>query len=176
MVQFCARSAKETPRAFPVPKPSTKGVSTSTAKCWCSPPPAFLIFELVVVQNSLHLSQGDVKDERTERLDHIFEESEDTNTPPEPTTIRRAASYTDFYYVVRAQLTKDGQRRRKKKPDKKSRAWEALLLRGEDDADRNYSASEPLDQAFERQLLEESQQEYLYGSNYLEPPVHASDL
>ncbi|KID92431.1 Sec34-like protein [Metarhizium guizhouense ARSEF 977] len=112
-------------------------------------------------ESLLQQPNGDVKDERTERLDHVFEELEDTNTPPEPTIIRRAASYTDFYYVVRAQLTKDGQRRRKKKPDKKNRAWEALLLRGEDDADRNYSASEPLDQAFERQLLEESQQEYL---------------
>ncbi|KAG8426627.1 Golgi transport complex subunit 3 [Metarhizium acridum] len=112
-------------------------------------------------ESLLRQPNGDVKDERTERLDDVFEELEDTNTPPEPTVIRRAASYTDFYYVVRAQLTKDGQLRRKKKTGKKNRAWEALLLRGEDDADRNYSASEPLDQAFERQLLEESQQEYL---------------
>ncbi|TWU78187.1 hypothetical protein ED733_007758 [Metarhizium rileyi] len=107
------------------------------------------------------LLQGDVKGEQLERLDNVFERPEDTDSPPEPTVVRRAASYSDFYQVVRAQLTKDGHLRRKKKPGKRDRAWEALLLRVGDSADREYSAPEPLDNASERQLLVESQQEYL---------------
>jgi hypothetical protein len=93
-------------------------------------------------------------------LENVFEEPEDTNTPPEPTIIRRAASYSDFYHVVRAQLTKDGQLRRKKKPSKKDRAWEALMLRGGDSAGQSRLGAEPLDEMFEKQFWEESQQEY----------------
>ncbi|KHO01012.1 Sec34-like family protein [Metarhizium album ARSEF 1941] len=162
VVQLCARSIEEACCTGSLPKSPTKGVSSSAAKCWCSLPAHVLVVELVVVhQNSLQLSQGDVKEERTGRLENVFEEPEDSDTPPEPTVIRRAASYTDFYHVFRAQLTKDGQLRRKKKPDKKDKAWEVLLLAGGDEPDQKYSTPEPLDQAFEKRLLEESQLEYL---------------
>lgn len=102
--------------------------------------------------------------EQTERLENVFEEPEDTKSPPEPTIIRRAASYSDFYHVVRAQLTKDGQLRRKKRSNKKERAWDALMLREGDTPDNKYAVPPPLEEDFEKQLLEESQQEYLYES------------
>lgn len=105
-----------------------------------------------------------MKTEPVERLDNVFEELEDTNDPPEPTIVRRAASYSDFYHVVQAQLAKDGQLRRKKRPTKTDRTWEALMLKAGDEVDQRYKVPEPLDEAFENQLIEDSQQEYLYGT------------
>lgn len=96
-------------------------------------------------------------------MEDVFEEIENTNTPPEATVLRRAASYSDFYRVVKAQLSKDGTLKRKKKINKKDRSLEALMLGHEAD---KASLQEPglvsLD-SFDDQLLEDSQQEYMYA-------------
>ncbi|KND93008.1 Conserved oligomeric Golgi complex subunit 3 [Tolypocladium ophioglossoides CBS 100239] len=102
-------------------------------------------------------------DDVPEPLENVFEEIEDTNTPPEPTLTRRAASYSDFYHVVRAQLARDGDvRKKKKKGIRADRTWEALMLRDEPPAAREHDAWDTIpSDAFEDQLLEASQQKYL---------------
>jgi hypothetical protein len=92
-------------------------------------------------------------------LPNVYEDIEDTDTPPEPTVLRRASSYSDFYRVVKEQLSKDA-RPQSKKIDKKTRAWEALLL-----PDSSYDVDTHEMSRFEsydRQLLNSSQQGYLY--------------
>lgn len=92
-----------------------------------------------------------------EALDEIFEEIEDTNTPPEATVLRRAKSYSDFYHVVRAQLAKDEQKKRRKR--RKDKSWDALDVAAQVN-DPSLSCRPVLDHCDE-QLLEASQQEYL---------------
>ena len=84
--------------------------------------------------------------------------------PPEPTLTKRAASYSDFYRVVRAQLAKDG-RARKTQAGARGRSREALMLpeasaaslRDEDGLD----APPAGDDAVGERLLHASQQGYL---------------
>ncbi|KAJ4235614.1 Golgi transport complex subunit 3 [Fusarium solani] len=91
-------------------------------------------------------------------MPNVYEEIENTNTPPEPTVIRRASSYSDLYRVAQEQLSKDG-RPRHKKTDKNNRAWEALLL---PDSSVEAELHEPKGlESYDEQLLDASQQEYL---------------
>lgn len=99
---------------------------------------------------------------QTGRLDNVYEESDDSDSPPEPTLTRRAASYSDFYHVARAQLAKDGQLRRKKKPGKKDRTWEALALQAEKNLDSAFRVPDLHGNEIDHKLLEDSQQDYLY--------------
>ncbi|KAK5995676.1 Conserved oligomeric Golgi complex subunit 3 [Cladobotryum mycophilum] len=97
-----------------------------------------------------------------ESLDHVLEEAEDPNTPPEPTLIRRAASYSDFYHVVKAQLSKGSQTKSHKKIDKRDRGWDALALFECNGKALVYDDKPALPtDSLDSQLLEESQQEYL---------------
>lgn len=77
--------------------------------------------------------------------------------------IRRAASYSDFYHVAKAQLSKDAIRKQKRRSIKKDRNWDALMLPvNKASADRHV---EVLNVAFDISgdaFLEASQQEYLY--------------
>ncbi|KAM5352018.1 hypothetical protein ACJ41O_004741 [Fusarium nematophilum] len=91
-------------------------------------------------------------------LPNVYEEIENTDTPPEPTILRRASSYSDFYRIVREQLPKGGRPRRDK-IDKNNRAWEALLLPG---SGVETEQLEPKGvNSYDEQLLDASQQEYL---------------
>ncbi|KAK2590743.1 Golgi transport complex subunit 3 [Conoideocrella luteorostrata] len=115
-------------------------------------------------ESLLQQPNGDVTSNvQTERLDSVFEEPDDANNPPEPTIVRRAASYSDFYHVVRAQLAKEGTSNRKKKSSKKERSWEALALQGEENpATKSLVAdSGGNENELDNQLLEDAQQEYL---------------
>lgn len=96
------------------------------------------------------------------RLDNAYEEQQCSDSPPEPTLVRRAASYSDFYHVVRAQLVKDGQLRCKKKPGKKNTSWEALALQTE--KSHNSTPRSPAIRGTEDddELLKDAQQEYMY--------------
>ena len=98
----------------------------------------------------------------TQPLGNVAEDVEDINSPPAASLSRRAASYSDFYEVVKAQLHDDGRQRRAKKPSRKDRSWEALMLGG------NASKSASIDHgvvtaqdSYDDQLLEGSQREYL---------------
>ncbi|KAJ3524119.1 hypothetical protein NM208_g12179 [Fusarium decemcellulare] len=91
-------------------------------------------------------------------MPNVYEEIENTNTPPEPTVIRRASSYSDFYRIIQQQLPKEG-RPRQQKVDKNNRAWEALLLA---DTGVEVATEEPKGlESYDDQLLKSSQQEYL---------------
>ncbi|KAJ6441155.1 Sec34-like family protein [Purpureocillium lavendulum] len=106
-------------------------------------------------------------DDAPKPLENVYEELEDKNTPPEPTLVKRAASYSDFYHVVTAQLAKDRQARRARKGCTRNRAWEALTLCAEAPATRGDAAAAaaaaafPRDESYESELLEASQQDYL---------------
>ncbi|KAG6037010.1 hypothetical protein E4U41_005346 [Claviceps citrina] len=109
-----------------------------------------------------------INEAQSNRLDNIYEERQDSDSPPEPTLARRAASYSDFYHVVRAQLVKDGQLRRKKKPEKKNRAWEALALQAgnvHDPTSRSPALRET--EIDNDKLLKDAQQEYMIYEDQL---------
>ncbi|OAQ92801.1 golgi complex component Cog3 [Purpureocillium lilacinum] len=108
-------------------------------------------------------------DDAPKPLENVYEELEDKNTPPEPTLTRRAASYSDFYHVVKAQLAKDRQARKPKKGSRKDRSWEALAVSREAPA---AAAEDPVDalvcdDSYEAQLLEASQQDYVLYKDQL---------
>ncbi|KAK4098699.1 Sec34-domain-containing protein [Parathielavia hyrcaniae] len=92
-------------------------------------------------------------------LPAIFEDKEDANWPPEPTLSRRAKSYSDFYDIVKAQLSSHDPRR-KRKGKRSARSWEALAI------PESVTASLPagddgVDDALDKGLLLASQQDYL---------------
>jgi hypothetical protein len=95
----------------------------------------------------------------SEPLPALFEHQED-NSPPEPTLSRRAKSYSDFYDIVKAQLSShDGKKKRRRR--RGGRSWEALAL------PESVTASLPAeeegyDEELEKELLRASQQEYLF--------------
>ncbi|KAM0525484.1 hypothetical protein ACHAPE_000189 [Trichoderma viride] len=108
------------------------------------------------------LQQPNEANNIAEILEDVLEEAEHTNDPPEPTLLRRAASYSDFYHVVRAELFKDAPRRPRRKVDRKSRNWEALTLFNEEStAYQYYQREEVSSKSLDYLLLEDSQQEYL---------------
>ncbi|KAI9147793.1 oligomeric Golgi complex subunit 3 [Paramyrothecium foliicola] len=96
-------------------------------------------------------------------LANVYEEIENTNTPPEPTLLRRPASYSDFYHVVKAQLQKEASVKRRKKAAKRDRAFEALALSIDSAVDEGFesdAAFVPVDSS-EDSFLEASQQQYV---------------
>lgn len=105
----------------------------------------------------------------TEPLKDVFEDLNDRNTPPEPTVIRRAASYSDFYHVVRSQISKDAaQRRRQRKVDRKDRGWEALMLQDGNAKAATYQKRQDTSmlQSLDGRLLEASQRDHLCDQQY----------
>ncbi|KAG5985170.1 hypothetical protein E4U55_000806 [Claviceps digitariae] len=119
-------------------------------------------------ESLLQQSNGDVKNGApVGRLDNVYEERQCPDSPPEPTLPRRAASYSDFYHVVRAQLVKDGQLRRKKKLGKKSRSWDALALQVEE-SHNSISRSPAFREAeIDDELLKDAQQDYMLYEDQL---------
>ncbi|KAI9743364.1 MAG: Golgi transport complex subunit 3 [Claussenomyces sp. TS43310] len=83
-------------------------------------------------------------------LGTLFEGASSSTTPPKATVARRAKSYTDFYHVVRAQLTKEAR-----KAGKEEREEQMLAVRagGQAEFERRYESHED-------ELLEASQEEY----------------
>lgn len=93
-------------------------------------------------------------------LEGLLEEPEASNDPPEPTLSRRAKSYSDFYHVVRAQLSKDAAKKRpKKKTKKREISMEALMItKPEYDLP---SRAAPPENPLDEQLLQASQHDFL---------------
>lgn len=102
-----------------------------------------------------------------ERIDNVFEEPEDEKSIPEPALVRRAASYSDFYHVVRAQMVKDARTKRKSKSQGRRRTWDALMLQGADDLSKFQPTSLSRNEACDGELIESAQQEYSYGKRDL---------
>lgn len=95
-----------------------------------------------------------------EPLPALFEGQEDANSPPESTLSRRAKSYSDFYEIVKAQLSDHGTKKKRKRR-RSGRGWEALAV-AESATTSLPVAEESDDDALEKELLRASQQEYLY--------------
>ncbi|KAH7029038.1 Sec34-like family-domain-containing protein [Microdochium trichocladiopsis] len=117
-------------------------------------------------RESLLQQPNGTKQFEAEPLPELFEDVETNNDPPEPTLTRRAKSYSDFYHVVRAQLSRDATAARKKRRRHKDRIAEALVLaKPEDSVDRR----EPYRfRTTGDELLEASQHEYLLYGQQLE--------
>jgi hypothetical protein len=80
----------------------------------------------------------------------LFEEPPAPKGPPEATVARRAKSYTDFYHVVRAQLTKDTKKMRH---EYRGTVTSVLDVRGGLDFEDQY-------EALEDDLLDAGQEEF----------------
>ncbi|KAI1344512.1 Sec34-like family protein [Xylariaceae sp. FL0016] len=107
-------------------------------------------------ESLLQQPNGNKQTDTIEPLDGVFEDPNTSIDPPEPTLARRAKSYSDFYHVVRAHVSKDAPRRKRRRD--KDRAFDALILKKPEDDLRCWdsAASGPLD----ADLVEASQQEY----------------
>ncbi|ORY67228.1 Sec34-like family-domain-containing protein [Pseudomassariella vexata] len=91
-------------------------------------------------------------------LEGLLEEAEISDDPPEPILSRRVKSYSDFYHVVRSQLSKDASKKQKRQ--KKDKSLEAILLEKPDNNTSGKHGSFQ-DDSFHDELLEASQQEFL---------------
>ncbi|KAK0625245.1 Sec34-like family-domain-containing protein [Bombardia bombarda] len=93
-------------------------------------------------------------------LPALFEVHEDTNSPPQATLIRRAKSYSDFYDIATAQLSKSPPSKKKRRRRQNNDTLEALAI-PENHAvlptDKEIIAHD----ALRGELLEASLQEYL---------------
>ncbi|KAI1805634.1 Sec34-domain-containing protein [Daldinia bambusicola] len=113
----------------------------------------------------LQQPNGSKQPDAVQPLEELFEEVETIIEPPEATLSRRAKSYSDFYHVVRAQLSKDAGAKKKRKKGKE-RGLEALMVERIDTfaRDRQLHRLSSLDD----ELIEASQQEYLLYQDQLE--------
>ncbi|KAI1869734.1 uncharacterized protein JN550_005715 [Neoarthrinium moseri] len=123
-------------------------------------------------ESLLQQPNGATPNEAVLPLGSLDEEPDTSNDPPEPTLSRRAKSYSDFYHVVRAQLSKDAKKKRRRK--RNDRSIEALgVEKPEDDMP---GPSEPSGEPLEAQLLEASQQEYLLYQDQLDMTERHLDI
>ncbi|KAI2616938.1 Sec34-like family protein [Hypomontagnella submonticulosa] len=116
-------------------------------------------------ESLLQQPNGSKQPDVVEPLEELFEESETSLDPPEPTLSRRAKSYSDFYHVVRAQLFKDGASKKKRRKVKE-RNLDALMV---EKLEKHTLRQElPQLESLDTQLIEASQQEYLLYRDQLE--------
>jgi hypothetical protein len=87
-----------------------------------------------------------------EALNSLLEEPSKA-APPEATVVRRAKSYTDFYHVVRAQMTKELKKQREKER-------KAIKIPGHHE---NIVGFEIEYETYEDELLDASQEEFQYA-------------
>jgi hypothetical protein len=112
---------------------------------------------IIVLANQLTY-QGNQRSDHAAPLEYLFEEPEAPTGPPEPTLLPRARSYSDFYHVVRAQLSKDAAKKKRRK--NKERGLDALLVLKPEDNIRTHK-SPLLMKSIDAELVDASQQEYL---------------
>ncbi|KAI2616716.1 Sec34-like family protein [Hypoxylon sp. NC1633] len=117
-------------------------------------------------ESLLQQPNGGKQSDAVEPLEHLFEEPETSIDPPEATLSRRAKSYSDFYHVVRAQLSKDAAAAKKKRKKAKERTLDALMTEGLQYDVRHQG--QPQLESLDGELIEASQQEYLLYRDQLE--------
>ncbi|KAK7757339.1 Golgi transport complex subunit 3 [Diatrype stigma] len=113
----------------------------------------------------LQQPNGTKQSHTPEPLEDLYEEPPGSNDPPEPTLTRRAKSYSDFYHVVRAQLSKESAKKKRRK-NNKGKTLDALLIEKPEDTIPHREA--PQLKSLDRELLETSQREYLLYQDQLE--------
>ncbi|KAL7619808.1 Golgi transport complex subunit 3 [Parahypoxylon ruwenzoriense] len=116
-------------------------------------------------ESLLQQPNGTRQSDAVEPLEELFEEPETAIDPPEATLTRRAKSYSDFYHVVRAQLSKDAAAKKRRKKAKE-RSLEALMVKGIGDEAEDQRP--PQLASLGSELIEASQQEYLVYRDQLE--------
>ncbi|KAI1099009.1 Sec34-like family protein [Jackrogersella minutella] len=110
-------------------------------------------------ESLLQQPNGSKQVDAVEQLEELLEEPETTIGPPEATLSRRAKSYSDFYHVVRAQLSKDAATAKKKRRKHKERNLDALMVEKIEKVEQNHGL--PRLDSLDGELIEASQQEYL---------------
>lgn len=106
-------------------------------------------------------------------LERLFDDPETSIGPPEPTLRPRPKSYSDFYHIVRAQLSKDkdaaktskSKTRKRRKNRGISPSLDALMITNPEDSlpipkSRSESRSPP-SRTTDAELVKSSQREYL---------------
>lgn len=118
------------------------------------------------VTDTLRIEQGTAEHANAvQPLQALFEDQDDVNAPPEPTLSRRARSYSDFYDIVKAELSSHGTKKKRKRR-RSGRSWEALAV-PESAATGLPAEEESHDDSLGKELLRASQQEFLYvGAPY----------
>ncbi|RYP92939.1 hypothetical protein DL770_000989 [Monosporascus sp. CRB-9-2] len=114
----------------------------------------------------LQQPNGSKQSETPGPLEQLYEEPEASKGPPEPTLTRRAKSYSDFYHVVRAQLSKDAARKKRRSRKHKEKSLDALLVEKPEEAIQHRDT--PQQKSLDDELLETSMQEYLLYQEQLE--------
>ncbi|KAI2603182.1 Sec34-domain-containing protein [Hypoxylon fragiforme] len=99
----------------------------------------------------------------------LFKEVENSIDPPEATLSKRAKSYSDFYHVVRAQLSKDAALSKKKRIKAKDRTLDALMVEKVETFEKKarYKAPPTL-VLVDDELIKASQQDQLLYRDQLE--------
>ncbi|KAI0870120.1 Sec34-like family protein [Hypoxylon argillaceum] len=115
-------------------------------------------------RESLLQKPGTKQSGDNEPLDRLLEESEASIGPPEPTLIPRAKSYSDFYHVVRAQLSKDAGKKKRRKT--KERGLDALMITAPEDSLQ--PCKFPPSRSADAVLVDASQQEYMLYRDQLQ--------
>lgn len=96
-------------------------------------------------------------------MPNVYEDIENTNTPPDAVVIRRAGSCSDLQRLASARPSKD-ERLQRKKTNRWNRVWEALDL---SDSGVELERAGGLEgnklESYDEQLLDASQGEYLYA-------------
>ncbi|KAI1757497.1 Sec34-like family protein [Xylaria castorea] len=115
-------------------------------------------------ESLLQQANGNKQSADNEPLRRLLEDPESSIGPPEPTLLPRAKSYSDFYHVVRAQLSKDAAKKKRRR--NKEKGWDALMIANPEDnlQTRKSPPSRPLDAA----LVDASQQEYILYRDQLD--------
>lgn len=94
-------------------------------------------------------------------MPNVYEDIENTNTPPDAAVIRRAGSCSDFHHLVSVRPSKDARLQRRK-TDRWNRAWEALDLPNSSvELERAGGLEDNKLESYDEQLLDASQREYL---------------
>ncbi|KAI1137684.1 Sec34-like family protein [Hypoxylon sp. FL0543] len=117
-------------------------------------------------ESLLQPPNGSKQPDVVEQLEELYEEPETTIDPPEPTLNRRAKSYSDFYHVVRAQLSKDAAAAKKRRRKARDRNLDALVVEKLDKADKDQELRRL--ESLDTELIESSHQEYLLYQDQLE--------
>ncbi|OTA90869.1 hypothetical protein M434DRAFT_397644 [Hypoxylon sp. CO27-5] len=117
-------------------------------------------------ESLLQQPNGSKQPDAVEQLERLYEQPETTIDPPEPTLGRRAKSYSDFYHVVRAQLSKDAAASKKRRKKARERNLDALMVEKPDKANKEQELGRL--ESFDSELIEASQQEYLLYQDQLE--------
>lgn len=101
-----------------------------------------------------------------EPLQRLLEEPEPSIGPPEPTLLRRAKSYSDFYHVVRAQLSRDAAKKKRRKM--KERGLDALMMARPEHNLPTPTRLLPLPGPTDAELVAASQPEYMLYRDQLD--------